>query len=257
MSDKEEFEIEEQLGGPAGEMRERAREFMGEVLGTFVLTVLGHGAVLQMALHPKADALVAQLTVGLGIGLGLAMAVFTAGHSSGGHVSPAITLAFAAFRGFPWRKVPAYLLAQFVGSLLAGGALVLFNFPALAAAPAPARLAMFASLPPPGASYGIAFVNITLGSALLLVGVMALSDPRNACPPWLVPLGLALLVLAISLVLPGYPLSPAWDLAFRLVAMAVAKSPTFRFAYAPIPIVAPLIGGPLGIAIYDAFLPAT
>ncbi|KAJ9055946.1 glycerol channel [Entomophthora muscae] len=254
MSDKEEFEIEEQLPRQVGLTGVKAREFLAEMLGSFVLTVLGHGAILQVILHPKADVLVGQMTIGLGIGLGLAMAVYTAGHTSGGHVNPAITVAFAAFRGFPWQKVPMYILAQVLGSLFSAAALFLFNYPAITAIAGPSRLGLFASMPPPGVPYGIAFVNIFAGATILLMGVMALTDPRNSLPPWQIPLGIALLTFSVCIILPGYPLSPSWDFAMRLAAMPISKSSTFS-PYAFIPILAPILGGTLGIAIYDTILP--
>ena len=40
---------------------------------------------------------------------------------SGGHLNPAITISFATFRGFPWRKVPVYIFAQLMGGICGSG----------------------------------------------------------------------------------------------------------------------------------------
>lgn len=60
----------------------------------------------------------------LGWGAGLALGVWVSGGISGGHINPAVTLALAVFRGFPWRKVPIYWLAQLLGAWI--GALLVF-----------------------------------------------------------------------------------------------------------------------------------
>ncbi|KAG0605485.1 hypothetical protein M758_9G063300 [Ceratodon purpureus] len=56
-------------------------------------------------------------------GLSVMMMVFAVGHISGAHLNPAVTLAFASKRAFPLQLVPIYILAQFVGSLVAVGVL--------------------------------------------------------------------------------------------------------------------------------------
>jgi len=47
------------------------------------------------------------------------LGVYTSGGVSGGHINPAVTLAFAVTKKFPWRKVPFYFLGQYLGALLA------------------------------------------------------------------------------------------------------------------------------------------
>ncbi|KAL5175431.1 Nodulin-26 [Glycine soja] len=56
-------------------------------------------------------------------GLVLTVLVYTVGHISGGHFNPAVTIAFASTRRFPLIQVPAYVVAQLLGSILASGTL--------------------------------------------------------------------------------------------------------------------------------------
>ena len=53
--------------------------------------------------------------------LACALGVWLSAGISGGHLNPAITIAFATFRGFPWRKVPAYIFAQLLGGVCGAG----------------------------------------------------------------------------------------------------------------------------------------
>jgi len=63
-------------------------------------------------------------TVGLVYGLAVCFGIYVAGPTSGGHVNPGYTVAFALFKGFPWKKVPFYIVAQVFGAFL--GALVVY-----------------------------------------------------------------------------------------------------------------------------------
>lgn len=51
----------------------------------------------------------------------VACGVWVSGGISGGHINPAVTMAFATMRDFPWRKVPGFILAQFLGAFVAAG----------------------------------------------------------------------------------------------------------------------------------------
>ena len=59
------------------------------------------------------------LGVAFGYGLGIVVALVVAAHASGGHFNPAVTVSFAIFRGFPWRKVPYFIVAQVFGAYCA------------------------------------------------------------------------------------------------------------------------------------------
>src|ERR671923_2811652 len=112
--------------------RTTAGELLSEMLGTFVLICFGDGVVAMAvaALNQSgrgAEIFAASgdwLIIGWGWGLAVTFGVYVAGGISGAHINPAVTLAFAARRGFPWRKVPGYIAAQLVGAFL--GALLVY-----------------------------------------------------------------------------------------------------------------------------------
>lgn len=74
------------------------------------------------SLHPEAMSTDA---IPLIFGLVVAAMVYATGHISGAHLNPAVTLAFASTKRFPWKEVPAYLGAQTAGALLAMGVLII------------------------------------------------------------------------------------------------------------------------------------
>lgn len=57
---------------------------------------------------------------GAAFALGIAFAIITCASTSGGHFNPAITICFAIWQGFPWRKVPYYIFSQILGAFIAG-----------------------------------------------------------------------------------------------------------------------------------------
>src|SRR5574341_1591764 len=94
----------------SGTLRESAAEF----LGTFVLIAFGTGVVAEVVLSGGANG--SALSIHLAWGLAVTMGIYVSAGVSGAHLNPAVTLAFAALRGFPWRKLPAYVAAQLAGA---------------------------------------------------------------------------------------------------------------------------------------------
>ena len=106
-------------------------ELLAEFLGTLVLIALGDGVVAMVVLFGKGvpgEVINGGYTnITLGWGLAVLMGICVAGRVSGGHLNPAVTLALAVFRGFPWGKVLPYMAAQVAGAF-AGAALVYVNY---------------------------------------------------------------------------------------------------------------------------------
>ena len=95
------------------------KKYLGEVLGVFVLVFLGDSFVAYAVSGGKNGFLAGLLAAGFFWGFAVTLAIYACGAVSGAHLNPAVTLALAWRRGFPWSKVPGYIGAQVVGAFLA------------------------------------------------------------------------------------------------------------------------------------------
>src|SRR3954466_9978343 len=93
-----------------------------ELVGTFALVNAGCGAIVVN----HATGALGHMGVAASFGLVIMVMIAAVGHLSGAHFNPAVTVAFALMRHFPWRDVPAYVIGQLLGAV--GGALVLAAF---------------------------------------------------------------------------------------------------------------------------------
>jgi len=103
-----------------GRAKALERECAAEAVGTFILVFFGTGAVHVAVLT---GGLVGLWQVAVVWGIAISLAIYATSAVSGTHINPAITVAFAAFRGFPARKAPFYVLAQLLGAVAAAATL--------------------------------------------------------------------------------------------------------------------------------------
>lgn len=92
------------------------KRLFAECWGTFLLVLVAAGGGIEATQSNGA------VTLGMAVvapGLMVMAIIYFMGTVSGAHLNPAVTLAFAARRNFPWRRVPGYIAAQFVGGILA------------------------------------------------------------------------------------------------------------------------------------------
>src|SRR5512140_3804161 len=95
------------------------KELLGEVFGTFILILLGDGVVANVGLAPRLAAPAYNWnTIVFGWAFAVIVAVYVSGGVSGAHLNPAVTVALAVKRGFPWAKVVPYIIAQIVGAFV-------------------------------------------------------------------------------------------------------------------------------------------
>lgn len=271
------------LGGTWGEV-------LAEFLGTFVLICFGDGVVaMTVAALPGSGRTASPTTffvgasdwllIAWGWAFAVAFGVYVAGGVSGAHINPAVTVAFAVRRKFPWSKVGPYIAAQVVGAF-AGAALVYavywqaidaFNKASKTTRDAAGGLAtysIFATFPAPyyhGNNWG-PLLDQVVGTAFLVMFVVAVIDLRNtAVKANLGPLMIGFAVAAIGMSFganAGYAINPARDFGPRLFAWIAGWGDTAlpgtipgEFAwYFWVPIIGPLIGGVIGVLLYDLFI---
>ena len=104
-------------------LRGTSREAAAEFLGTFILIVFGVGVVAQSVLSRNGAG--SYLAINLGWGLAVMLGVYASAGVSGAHLNPAVTLALALTRGFPWPKVAPYVIAQMAGAFVASAVVFL------------------------------------------------------------------------------------------------------------------------------------
>jgi glycerol uptake facilitator protein len=256
--------------------------FVGEFLGTFILVFFGCGSVAAAVLT---GAQVGIFQVAIVWGIGIAVAIHLTGALSGAHLNPAVTIAMASGNGFPWRKVPCYIVAQFAGALLASAVLFALYRGQLVAyetahqivrgAPGSEATAMIFGefFPNPGGkpftdeirlrvSHGTAFLAEFVGTAILMLVILGVTDPKNASRPRVLTaatIGLTVTIL-ISLLGPltMAALNPARDLAPRIFS-AFAGWGTVVFTangsgWLTVYVLAPVLGAVFGGAIYRSCL---
>jgi glycerol uptake facilitator protein len=239
-------------------------ELAAEFIGTLVLILFGNGVVANVVLFgtgvPGEIVHGGFTNITIGWGLAVTMGVYLAGRISGAHLNPAVTISMAVYRDFPWRKVLPYILVQTLGAFLAAG-LVYWNYlPAFQAFdPGLEKTAgVFTTFPAFPQVPFAGLLDQTIGTALLLMLILAITDERNQPPGAnLGPLMTGLVVVVIGMGfggMHGYAINPARDFGPRLfTAVAGFKNNglTDGTKVFWVPIAGPILGGILGCAAYD------
>jgi glycerol uptake facilitator protein len=260
---------------------------LGEIFGTFILILLGDGVVANVGLAPRlASGAYNWNTITFGWAFAVIVAVYVSAGVSGAHLNPAVTIALAAKRGFPWGKTLPYIVAQVVGAFLGAAGVYLVYMTGLQKAGMPNVWCTG-----PGAVFGQAFwgaigsgadtlkaaglgtgigdqgaypwwnalIAEVVGTAVLLWGILASGDSKNTglmhnLGPFLV--GGTVLAVGLCLGGPsGYAINPARDFGPRLFGTLVGTKNLFTGMYWwMVPIIGPIVGGLIGVFTYDWFV---
>ncbi len=241
-----------------------AAELAAEFAGTMILILFGVGVVAQVAGAGIGD----HDSIAWAWGLGVTLGVYVAARISGAHINPAVTIALAVFKGFAWRKVAPYCVAQILGAFVAA-LLVRWNYTEVLHAADPGLTiktqGVFSTLPGNGTlpvgEWG-AFRDQIIGTAILLFLILAVTDAASTPPGAnLAPLIIGLIVVAIGMAWgtnAGYAINPARDFGPRLASFLTGYGGAWRdqtgYLYFWIPIVGPIIGGLLGAGLYKVLV---
>jgi glycerol uptake facilitator protein len=233
-----------------------------EIIGTAILILLGDGVVAAVLLNHSKAQNSGWIVITWGWGMAVMVAVYSVGQFSGAHLNPAVTLGLWVNGNIDGGDVPQYLVGEFLGAMIGAALVFLAYYQHFAATEDPGlKLAVFSTGP---AIRNTAWNLVTeiIGTSVLILGVLAITDPGNkgVGTAQLGGLLVGLLVLGIGLSLggpTGYAINPARDLGPRIMHAILpipGKGPS-DWGYSWIPVVGPLIGGVVGALIYGAAWP--
>lgn len=237
--------------------------FVAELLGTFLLILLGNGVVANVVLNGTKGNNSGWIVITTAWALAVYTGVLVAGPYSGAHLNPAVTISLAIGGLFEWSLVATYILAQFLGAML-GSTLVWiihkdhYNI----TDDKNAIMATFCTTPAIR-NLPINFLSELVGTFVLLFAVFYIVPPELIIENQSVSFGLgslgalpvALIVWVIGLSLggtTGYAINPARDLGPRIVhaLLPIKGKRDSDWSYSWIPVIGPLIGGALAAILY-------
>jgi glycerol uptake facilitator protein len=253
--------------------------FIGETIGTAMLTLLGCGVVAGVILKKSKSQAAGWLAITFGWGFAVLTGAYIANGMSGGQLNPAVTLGVAIKTG-DWSKVPLYIGGQMLGAII-GAFLVWVAYmgqfnahltdaevlkghgvdpsgPVSAGAdPSPGGpvLGIFSTGPEIRNPIQNLLTEI-VGTTVLVLFILTEGMTKGLALNGLGILLVALLVVGIGLSLggpTGYAINPARDLGPRIVhaLLPLPNKGASDWGYAWIPVVGPLIGGALAGGIYQ------
>lgn len=240
--------------------------FVAELIGTFLLILLGNGVVANVLLkQTKSNADMSKwLVITTAWALAVYVGVLVAAPYSGAHLNPAVTIGLAVAGLLKWSIVPLYILAQFLGAML--GALVvwiMYKEHYKITTDPDAIKATFCTAPAIR-NYTSNFLSELIGAFVLVFAVLYITKPELVIQSQhsthfglgsLGALPVALIVWAIGLGLggtTGYAINPARDLGPRLIhaLLPITLKRDSDWSYSWIPVLAPIVGGILAASLY-------
>jgi glycerol uptake facilitator protein len=238
-----------------------AEKFIGEVLGTMILILLGDGVVAGVLLAKSKAYASGWIVITMAWGMAVFAGIAVAGTFTGAHMNPAVTLAVfldnqvKSTGAFGVDSLLGYWGGEMIGAMIGATLVFLHYYPHWAETEdAGLKLAVF--------STGPAIRNMTwnlvseiIGTFVLIFVGFSLANAAGVNSSIGGALGWGLLVLVIGLGLggtTGYAINPARDLGPRIMhaVLPIAGKGSSDWEYAWIPVVGPLIGGALGWAVY-------
>ena len=219
--------------------------FIGELVGTALLILLGDGIVAGVLLKNSKSENAGWLTITIAWALAVTTGIYVAGPLSGAHLNPAVTLGLAATGQFGWDLVPMYIAAQMLGAIIGACLVYLHYLPHWAKTDdASLKLAVFATAPAERHTVGN-FISEFIGTFVLMLGLGAIGATKFAEGASPMAVGVLIAVIGMCLGGPtGYAINPARDLGPRIAHafLPIPGKGGSDWGYAWIPVVAPILG---------------
>ncbi len=228
--------------------------FIGEIVGTMLLIILGDGVVANVVLKNSKGSASGWIVITFGWAMAVFVAVFSVGGISGAHINPAVTIGLAVAGKFAWANVPVYILGQMLGACI-GATLVWIHYRQHfdQTDDKDSKLAVFCTSPAIR-SYPNNLISEIIGTFILIFGVLFIAAPEVGIGS-LDALPVSLLVFAIGLSLggtTGYAINPARDLGPRIIhsILPIKNKRDADWQYSWVPVLGPIIGAVIASWVY-------
>jgi glycerol uptake facilitator protein len=233
--------------------------FIGELIGTFLLILLGNGVVANVVLNKTKGNSSGWMVIAFGWGMAVFVGVFAVSKISGAHLNPAVTVGMACLGKVEPANILPYIGGQMLGAMTGATAVWLaYKQHFDATADASLTLAVF-STGPAIRSTPHNMLTEFIGTFALLFALFLIKPPTYSSGS-LDALPAAFVVLAIGLSLggpTGYAINPARDLGPRIMhaILPMPNKGKSDWGYAWIPVIAPLLGAVAAALLYMALQP--
>ena len=238
--------------------------FIAEIIGTFLLILLGAGVVANVVLEKTKSNDLGWMVITTAWGFAVFVGVSVAGPISGAHLNPAVSIGLAVAGKFDWSLVLEYVIAQFIGAMLgAFFAWLIYRDHFKATENGDLKKAIFCTSPAIR-NYSSNLISEIIGCFVLVFVVLYFTDANlNDAENGIIPIGLgslgalpvAILVWVIGLSLggtTGYAINPARDLGPRIIhaILPIKNKVSNDWSYAWIPVIGPIIGAVLAAGLF-------
>ena len=227
--------------------------YVAEFIGTLILVLLGNGVVGGVVLKGTKGEGAGWFTIVVGWGIAATLAVLAVGKISGSHLNPAITLALAVKGDFPWENVGGYIVAQFLGAIVASVLVWLHYGPHWRpTTDADTKRAVFCTIPSArNTFYNLFSEIIATGVLVLIILLLGATEFTQGLKPFAI--GLVIVSIGLSLGgTTGFAINPARDLGPRIAhfLLPIHGKGSSDWGYAWIPVVGPILGGVLAVYVF-------
>ncbi|MGB5431360.1 MIP/aquaporin family protein [Eudoraea sp.] len=238
--------------------------FIAEIIGTFLLILLGCGVTANVVLKDTKGHNSGWIVITTGWAFAVYIGVVVAAPYSGAHINPAVSIGLAAAGEFPWNMVPYYLLAQFLGAMLGASLVWLIYIDHFDRTEEKSlKLVVFSTSPAIKNIFANLLVEIS-GTFVLVFAVLFFTDATIVESDTVIGLGslgaipVAFVVWGIGLSLggtTGYAINPARDLGPRIMhaLLPIKNKGKNDWSYSWIPVIGPILGSVLAAFLYLVF----
>lgn len=235
--------------------------FVAELIGTMLLILLGDGVVANVVLKDTKGNNSGWIVITTAWGLAVFVGVVVAGPYSGAHLNPAVTIALAIAGKFAWANVVPYIIAQFAGACIGAFLVWIMYYDHFKRTNDPASILAVFCTGPAVRNYVSNIASEVIGAFVLLFTIFYIAGaeitpaktPIGLGSVGAIPVGLLVWVIGLSLGgTTGYAINPARDLGPRFMHMLlpIKGKGTSDWAYAWIPVIAPLVGASIAAVLY-------